>query len=65
MISPLLANVYLHYVHDLWVHQWRQRHAVGDVVVIRYADDSVYGFQKNATACRFLHDLRIGWPSSV
>jgi retron-type reverse transcriptase len=38
-ISPLLANLYLHYVFDLWVHQWRQRHAHGDVVVVRYADD--------------------------
>ena len=44
-ISPLLANVYLHYVLDLWVEQWRQRHARGDVVIVRYADDFVLGFQ--------------------
>ena len=42
-ISPLLANVYLHYVFDLWAHQWRRRHAQGDVVVVRYADDCVPG----------------------
>jgi len=39
VISPLLANVYLHYAHDLWAHQWRKRHASGDVIVVRYADD--------------------------
>ena len=38
--SPLLANVYLHYVYDLWVQQWRKRHAKGDMIVVRYADDS-------------------------
>ena len=38
-ISPLLANVVLHYVLDLWVHQWRQRHARGKVIIVRYADD--------------------------
>ena len=38
--SPLLANVYLHYVYDLWVEQWRTRHAKGDMIVVRYADDS-------------------------
>lgn len=58
VISPLLANIYLHYVLDLWVHQWRQRHAVGDVIVVRYADDSVYGFQNYATAQRFRQALR-------
>jgi RNA-directed DNA polymerase len=41
MISPVLANLYLHYVYDLWVHQWRHRHAGGRVVVVRYADDTV------------------------
>jgi RNA-directed DNA polymerase len=52
-ISPLLANVYLHYVFDLWLHQWRQRHARGDVIVVRYADDFVVGFQhrRDAEAC--------------
>jgi len=44
-ISPLLANIYLHYVFDLWVKQWRGRHARGDVIVVRYADDWVAGFQ--------------------
>ena len=58
VISPLLANVYLHYVYDLWVEQWRRRHAQGDVVVIRYADDTVVGFQYEADAHRFLDDLR-------
>jgi len=45
VISPLLANIYLHYVLDLWVHQWRKRHARGEVYIIRYADDFVLGFQ--------------------
>lgn len=44
-ISPLLANVFLHYVLDLWVHQWRRRHARGRVIIVRYADDFVMGFQ--------------------
>ena len=45
VISPLLSNIYLHYAQDLWAHQWRQRHAAGDVILVRYADDSVMGFQ--------------------
>ena len=45
VISPLLANVYLHYVLDLWTHRWRRRDAKGDVIVVRYADDSVMGFE--------------------
>jgi group II intron reverse transcriptase/maturase len=57
-ISPLLANVYLHYVFDLWVHQWRQRQARGDVIVVRYADDFVVGFQHRSDAERFLGELR-------
>jgi RNA-directed DNA polymerase len=57
-ISALLANVYLHYVFDLWVHQWRSRHAHGDVVVVRYADDFVVGFERRADAERFWADLR-------
>ena len=48
VISPLLANIYLHYVHDLWAHQWRRRHARGQVILVRYADDIVYGFQHEA-----------------
>ncbi len=56
--SPLLANVYLHYVFDRWVRQWRRRHAHGDVVAVRFADDFVVGFQHADDARRFLHDLR-------
>jgi retron-type reverse transcriptase len=44
-ISPLLANIYLHYVFDLWTHRWRRRHAHGDVVVVRFADAFVVGFE--------------------
>jgi len=58
VISPLLANVYLHYALDLWVQQWRGRYASGEVVAVRYADDSVYGFQHENEARRFLSDLR-------
>ena len=57
VISPLLANVYLHYVYDLWVRQWRQRHAKGDVIVVRYADDTIIGFEHQQDAERFLADL--------
>jgi RNA-directed DNA polymerase len=56
--SPLLANVYLHYVYDLWVEQWRTRHARGDVIVVRYADDTIVGFQHRQDAERFLIDLK-------
>jgi RNA-directed DNA polymerase len=56
--SPLLANVYLHYVFDLWADQWRRRHARGDVVIVRYADDYIVGFQHHDEAQRFLADLR-------
>jgi RNA-directed DNA polymerase len=52
-ISPLLANIYLHYAFDLWVQQWRNRHARGDVIVVRYADDWVAGFQFREDAERF------------
>src|ERR1700732_4644404 len=41
VISPLLANVYLHYVYDLWVRQWRQRQSTGDMIIVRYADDTI------------------------
>jgi len=58
VIAPLLANIYLHYVFDLWVNAWRKRHAGGDVVVVRYADDTVLGFQYQAEADRFLEDFR-------
>jgi RNA-directed DNA polymerase len=56
--SPLLANVYLHYVFDLWAHQWRVRHARGDVVIVRFADDAVVGFEYREDAERFWADLR-------
>jgi len=58
VISPLLANIYLHYVFDLWANQWRQRHAHGDVIMVRYADDIVVGFEHQADAERFLEDMR-------
>jgi len=57
-VSPLLANVYLHYAFDLWVQRWRQRQARGDVVVVRWADDFVLGFQHRHEAERFLTELR-------
>jgi RNA-directed DNA polymerase len=57
-VSPLLANVYLHYVFDRWVRQWRRRQARGDMVVARFADDFVVGFQHLGDAKRFLKDLR-------
>jgi len=57
-ISTLLSNVFLHYVFDQWVHQWRQRHARGDVVVVRFADDFVVGFQRRDDAEQFWADLR-------
>ncbi len=57
-ISPLLANVYLHYVLDLWVQWWRGHVAQGDVIIVRYADDFVIGFQHESDAIRFLEELR-------
>jgi group II intron reverse transcriptase/maturase len=58
VISPLLANVYLHYVFDLWVEAWRKKVARGQVVVVRYADDLVVGFQNKADAEQFLREFR-------
>jgi len=58
VISPLLANIYLHYVFDLWVEVWRKKYAQGDVVVVRYADDIISGFQQQAEADRFLETFR-------
>jgi len=58
VISPLLANIYLHYCFDLWVNVWRRKCARGEVVVIRYADDTVLGFQYRTDADRFLVNLR-------
>jgi group II intron reverse transcriptase/maturase len=57
-VSPLLANIYLHYVLDLWAQQWRKRRARGDVVITRYVDDFVMGFQHRRDAERFLTELR-------
>jgi RNA-directed DNA polymerase len=62
-ISPLLANVFLHYILDLWAHQWRRRHAHGHVVIVRYADDFVMGFEKKADAEEMLWSSRRGWPA--
>ncbi|WP_371131163.1 group II intron reverse transcriptase/maturase [Microbacterium sp.] len=56
VISPLLANIFLHYVFDLWVRRWRRRSATGDMIVVRYADDIVVGFEHRADAERFLHE---------
>ena len=57
-VSPLLANVYLHYVFDLWAEHWRKNHGNGDVVIVRYADDAVIGFENEEDARRFLKELR-------
>ena len=56
--SPLLANVYLHYVLDRWARQWRRRHARGDMIIVRWADDFVVGFEHRGDARQFLSDLR-------
>lgn len=58
VVSPLLSNIYLHYVYDLWVQAWRKRYATGDMIVVRYADDTIVGFQSAGDAHRFLHDLK-------
>jgi group II intron reverse transcriptase/maturase len=57
-ISPLLSNIYLHYVFDLWVRRWRTTRTNGDLIVVRYADDIVVGIQHRADAERFLTELR-------
>ena len=54
----MLANVYAHYVLDLWAHQWRSRHARGDVIIVRWADDFVVGFEHREDAERFWSELR-------
>jgi group II intron reverse transcriptase/maturase len=56
--SPLLANVYLHYVFDLWAARWRRREATGDMIVVRFADDIVVGFEHEADAQRFWSEMR-------
>src|SRR5215211_620032 len=58
VISPLLANIYLHYALDLWAHRWRQRDAKGDMIIVRYADDFIVGFQHENDARSFLDALR-------
>jgi len=57
VVSPVLANVYLHYVLDEWTHDWRRRRARGDVIIVRYADDFVLGFQHRGDAERYRRDL--------
>src|SRR6266568_484658 len=57
VISPLLANIYLHYALDLWVERWRQHEATGDMIIVRYADDFIVGFQHEADARRFLGEM--------
>jgi len=57
-VSPLLANIYLHYVLDLWAQQWRKTQAQGDMVIVRFADDFVVGFEHRQEAERFLAELR-------
>ena len=58
MISPLLANIYLHYALDLWAERWRRREATGDMIIVRYADDFIIGFQHESDARRFLDEMR-------
>ncbi len=58
VISPILANIYLHYALDLWVNWWRNHHARGEVYIVRYADDFVLGFQYQSDAVRFQAELR-------
>ena len=58
VISPLLANIYLHYVLDLWAERWRRREATGDMIMVRYADDLIVGFEREADAGRFLEAMR-------
>ena len=57
IISPVLANIYLHYAFDLWVQQWRKQNAHGDVIVVRYADDFVVGFEHREEAEQFQQEL--------
>jgi RNA-directed DNA polymerase len=57
-VSPLLANIYLHYVLDLWIEQWRNKQAKGDVIIVRFADDFVAGFQHRKEAERLMEELR-------
>ena len=65
VISPLLANIYLHYVLDQWAHSWRQKHAGGDVIIVRYADDFVMGFPALCPGRGRLFRVPLGWPPSL
>ena len=58
VISPLLANIYLHYALDLWVERWRRREATGDMIIVRYADDFIIGLQHESDAQRLLDEMR-------
>jgi RNA-directed DNA polymerase len=58
VVSPLIANAYLHYTFDLWADVWRRKRANGDVIIVRYADDLVVGFQHRADAVRFLEEFK-------
>ena len=58
VISPLLANVYLHYTFDLWAERWRRHQATGDMIIVRYADDVVVGFEHESDARRFWEAMR-------
>ena len=58
MISPLLANIYLHYCLDVWAERWRRREATGDMIIVRYADDLAVGFEHEDDARRFLDAMR-------
>jgi RNA-directed DNA polymerase len=58
VISPLLANIYLHYSLDLWTVRWRRRQATGDMIIVRYADDFIVGFQHESDARRFMDEMR-------
>jgi RNA-directed DNA polymerase len=60
VISPLLANIYLHYTLDLWAERWRRRAATGEMIIVRYADDFIVGFQHESDARRFLDAMREG-----
>ena len=58
MISPLLANIYLHYGLDQWAEGWRRHEAAGDMIIVRYADDFIVGFEYESEARRFLDAMR-------
>jgi RNA-directed DNA polymerase len=66
-ISPLLSNIYLHYTLDLWVRQWKQRHARGEIIFVRFADDFVAGFQHRYEADRrgATRQIRALWPATA